>query len=623
MPTVQEFSKAPADFADHFPAQFSDPEPGVFELGLVMGGTVSAGAYTAGVVDFLIEALDTWEAQKPQHANDPAMPDWKIRLQALSGTSGGGVIAALLGRALSFKFPPIRKDSPAVDWQKNPLYRVWVEELDIRKMLPTGDIDKRHSPLCSLLNPAPLDTCKSLIANYESSFAPVARMNRSYLPEPLPIYLTLTNLRGIPYRVDMGAGMGQNYVDHADYVRIAAFTKGGNAPLRPDESGVSDHPDTTGFLSWTSYADFALGTSAFPIGFPQRSLSHPITQLRYRPVVVQDMHGQTSIKPQLPDWSRIVLADGVNLPETYAFSAADGGMIDNEPLELCRRAIAGWVGRNPRKGSEARRAVLLIDPFAEAPALGAIPNPAKPAQLSCIIGTLFSTWKNQARYDSRDIMLATDPDCFSRFMITARRMDNTSEGKQIEVEPGGKSIATASVGAFGGFLAKEFRRHDFLLGRANCQKYLRETLVLPLDNPLFAAWKSRASATDLARWIVLDGEAPSLPIIPLLGACAITEKLEVYPKYAFHVYSDRAFQAQLKERIDAVTDRLRESITPDGLLGVLSLPFLSIAESISEHKLKDAISKAIFESLIEWKLADKPQPSEDYTKVDEDDLSHV
>jgi len=33
-----------------------DPEPGVFEIGLVMSGAVSAGAYTAGVVDFLIEA---------------------------------------------------------------------------------------------------------------------------------------------------------------------------------------------------------------------------------------------------------------------------------------------------------------------------------------------------------------------------------------------------------------------------------------------------------------------------------------------------------------------------------------------------------------------------------------
>ncbi len=36
------------------------PPPNTFELALVLGGTVSAGAYTAGALDFLIEALDSW-----------------------------------------------------------------------------------------------------------------------------------------------------------------------------------------------------------------------------------------------------------------------------------------------------------------------------------------------------------------------------------------------------------------------------------------------------------------------------------------------------------------------------------------------------------------------------------
>jgi hypothetical protein len=35
-----------------------------FELGICMAGAVSAGAYTAGVMDFLIEALDTWEQKR-------------------------------------------------------------------------------------------------------------------------------------------------------------------------------------------------------------------------------------------------------------------------------------------------------------------------------------------------------------------------------------------------------------------------------------------------------------------------------------------------------------------------------------------------------------------------------
>ena len=33
----------------------------VFELSLAMAGAVSVGAYTAGVMDFLMGALETWE----------------------------------------------------------------------------------------------------------------------------------------------------------------------------------------------------------------------------------------------------------------------------------------------------------------------------------------------------------------------------------------------------------------------------------------------------------------------------------------------------------------------------------------------------------------------------------
>ena len=33
-------------------------QPKTFEMGLAMAGAISAGAYSAGVLDFLIEALD-------------------------------------------------------------------------------------------------------------------------------------------------------------------------------------------------------------------------------------------------------------------------------------------------------------------------------------------------------------------------------------------------------------------------------------------------------------------------------------------------------------------------------------------------------------------------------------
>ena len=35
-----------------------------FHLGIAMAGAVSAGAYTAGVLDYLFETLERWEKEK-------------------------------------------------------------------------------------------------------------------------------------------------------------------------------------------------------------------------------------------------------------------------------------------------------------------------------------------------------------------------------------------------------------------------------------------------------------------------------------------------------------------------------------------------------------------------------
>ena len=152
MASFDELVGRPDDWTTLFPQQTADPEKQTFELGLELGGTVSAGAYTAGVIYFLIEALDAWQNQAPT----PNAPTWKVKLKVASGTSGGGVTAALLARALSYQFPPIRKDSSQKDQTLNPFYRVWVKELDILKMLTNEDLDAQTIP--SLLNPAPLDT---------------------------------------------------------------------------------------------------------------------------------------------------------------------------------------------------------------------------------------------------------------------------------------------------------------------------------------------------------------------------------------------------------------------------------------------------------------------------------
>src|ERR1700680_1414290 len=122
---------------DFFPLQTPPPQPDVFEIGLVMGGTVSAGAYSAGLLDYLIEALDAWTVAKG--AGDA--PNHRVVIKIVSGTSGGGVLAVLLARALGFAFPPYKTGLPPDQLKKNPLYDLWVNQIDIRDLLQTTDLD--------------------------------------------------------------------------------------------------------------------------------------------------------------------------------------------------------------------------------------------------------------------------------------------------------------------------------------------------------------------------------------------------------------------------------------------------------------------------------------------------
>jgi hypothetical protein len=46
----------------------------IFNVGLGLSGAVSAGAYTAGVLDYFIQTLNAWE----QAHNDPGVPQHRV-----------------------------------------------------------------------------------------------------------------------------------------------------------------------------------------------------------------------------------------------------------------------------------------------------------------------------------------------------------------------------------------------------------------------------------------------------------------------------------------------------------------------------------------------------------------
>jgi hypothetical protein len=562
-----------------FPGKNTAPPQGTFEVGLVLAGTVSAGAYTAGVIDFLTEALDAWDIAL--EAKDPLAPASKLVLKVVSGASGGGVIAAILGRVSPYAFPHVHASTDNKS-TGNLFYDVWVNKLDVTGMLSTEDLSNNKRP-ASVLNVAPIDDAGKMLVQFVGH--PLGEVGsgtpatRRWLDPTLSIFLTMTNLRGLPYKIDFNGGasvdprLQQNFVNHADFVRFELDTRPEvSTPVRPDAFGVSLWRTGDAFVGWDTVAPFGVATGAFPIGFKARNLSRPLDHYAYRIVTTTDANGATCVQWFPPDWDAL-RDDAGNLSPVYNFPCVDGGGTDNSPVELARTALAGVCDRNPRDGKIANRAVILVDPFAEKTSLG-------PETLDDLVSTLFPFvfgLIGEARYATADLLLAADNDVFSRFMVTARRGELT----------GSPALATSGLGAFQGFLCRDFREHDYFLGRRNAYDFLKNQFALPDSNPLFETW----SVDQKAKLGAASGGVNYLPIIPLFGTAATPPQYPVWPAGKL---DPETLADPIKERLETVLSALENTeISSNFFIKALLWPVVSQLDS----RMFDAIMAAIKKSL--------------------------
>ena len=110
-----------------------------FELGLVMAGAISAGAYTAGVIDFFFEALDAYEAAK-------SAPGWKgpthdVRVPIMSGASAGGMTSAISALHAFHELAHVLPAKPPPAPEQNRLYSSWVSDISLDALLETSDLE--------------------------------------------------------------------------------------------------------------------------------------------------------------------------------------------------------------------------------------------------------------------------------------------------------------------------------------------------------------------------------------------------------------------------------------------------------------------------------------------------
>ncbi len=502
----------PQELAKYFPAHRPLIKHGVFEIGLVLGGTVSAGSYTAGVLDYLFEALDAW--QRAKEDGDPDAPPHEVVISTIAGASGGGINGGLVLRSAGWAYP--HGPDPG-----NPLYSSWATGVNLQKLLAPGP-DRAIGGFTSVLN------CTSIEDQAVSSITfagqPLGSGNspahRSFLANPLRLFMTVGNLNGLPYRIRMAGetALSHELCSHADHMRFALTVAGGvpdTLDTRPDEVALISGSET----NWNLLRDAALATCAFPLAFLSRKLSRLMKVCGWRVAVIPSgENGNAEVAQLVPVWD--ALAQGELDPTVSTFLNVDGGTFNNEPLDLVRTALSGFIDRNNRSPSNADRAVIMIDPFSDPQSL------ARPDQrnFGSVLGAILNGLIFQARFKPEDVALAYNENVYSRFLIAP-----VGPGPSKQRTVGEKAIAAGALGGFSGFVDTKFLDYDFKLGRYNAYKFLKRHFALPVtlapptpdqaspNNPVFNSWTN----DQRNNYAFANEDDPTdtktyLPLIPLM-----------------------------------------------------------------------------------------------------------
>jgi predicted acylesterase/phospholipase RssA len=426
-----------------------------FHVGLCMAGAVSAGAYTAGVMDYLIEALQEW--QKRKDANMPDTPTHNVVIPVIGGASAGGMTAIITAASLNTQMIPVSKPSADLmaEHPENKLYHSWVDLVDndmFPLMLNTDDINSNG--IISLLNSSFIDQ----IANRELKANPgAAKPTPPYFDPEMKVFTTLTNLQGFAYNIFFTSNtpLEKYYMTvHNDY----ACFKMNNTGAKDDDGWML--LDFKNDINCDIARNAAMATGAFPVGLQSRKLSRKSCD-------VNSMQFCSKITKDFPV-----------PPPVLETLNVDGGVINNEPFEKVREILIEKTGQADETEyhdfNKFKSTVVMIDPFPSSK-----PGPFTPDQkLFKVMGATFSAMMQQMRAKPAHLCDAMNEEKAGQFLIAPTRIRPRLDGTLTEVA-GDKAIACGALDGFSGFMNKEFRIHDYFLGRFNCELFLRNYFTIP------------------------------------------------------------------------------------------------------------------------------------------------
>ena len=342
---------------------------------------------------------------------------------------------------------------------------------------------------------------------------------------------------------------------HKDLVHFQLNPSG----MYQDDGKIPFHFNTSDGLNKDLLVDAAIATGAFPGGLAPRVVIRD-------PKFVNDnhllkiTHGKKYLVDPLADYNAVCV---------------DGGVINNEPYDLTETIMTDRRKAEIRRSANKEEAkhfklsksasdfdstILMIDPF---PSYDDKPN-ANYFDLQALKFTLpqlFGAMRQQLMVKTDLLERAYSDTDYTRFMVAPIR---TKKGKTQKY-----SIACGSLGGFGGFFSKQFRIHDYLLGRRNCQRFIQQYFCVPVsaNHPIIKFGYEDLSSDAITMIQVNNGV--SLPIIPDIRIAEDQKTLRLPPEeeeFPFPSISLKYLlnlQKKIQTRFGIVLDNIKTGINPE------------------------------------------------------------
>lgn len=257
-------------------------------LAITIAGAVSLGSYEAGVLYEVLDAIH-------QHNVTPGTPDEeRIEVDVLTGASSGGMTAAIVAQKMLYAANEFRGP------YDNPLYNVWVKQIDLKGLLNTMDngAPESESALRSIFSSNMVERIagETLTERYKAEKLPAA-ITHMAAAKSISLGMTLTNLNGVDYGYDMQPSGKFIFTRHEDQL------------TRVLSVGGTDNKEI-----WEEIRDAAVASGAYPLAFRAKEMDRRRADYTH-----------SNLEPWTDDPSR--------------FTYTDGGVLQNEPLGMAKNLV--------------------------------------------------------------------------------------------------------------------------------------------------------------------------------------------------------------------------------------------------------------------------------------------